>query len=209
MSRNSISYATAGIAAWLGLFLCAATSLAQSVTGTITGVVTDDSGGLVAGASVTLTNERTTDARTTTTGENGGFQFVAVQPGVYAIRIEAFGFRSLERRNNLAASEHLALAQLQLTIGAVNESVTTVAEGAVVETESAVNSALLTSTQIEQISLKGRDVVNLLRLVPGVAYRLEDTYEASKIFRLVNASPRAYWLAPGYFARRNDDLTGR
>jgi Carboxypeptidase regulatory-like domain/TonB-dependent Receptor Plug Domain len=171
MSRNSISYITAGIAAWLGLFLCATTSLAQSVTGTINGVVTDDSGGLVAGASVTLTNERTADARTTTTGENGSFQFVAVQPGVYTIRIEARGFRSLERRNNnLAASEHLALGQLQLTLGPVTESVTTVAEGAVVETESAANSALLTATQIEQISLKGRDVVDLLRLVPGVAY---------------------------------------
>jgi hypothetical protein len=171
MSRNSISYATAGIAVWLGLFLCAATSLAQSVTGTITGVVTDDSGGLVAGASVALINERTTGARTITTGENGIFQFIAVQPGIYTIRIEARGFRGLERRNNnLAASEQLALGQLQLTVGSVTESVTTVAEGAVVETESAANSALLTATQIEQISLKGRDVVDLLRLVPGVAY---------------------------------------
>jgi hypothetical protein len=171
MSRNRISCATAGIAGWLGLFLCTVTALAQSVTGTITGVVTDDSGGLVAGASVTLTNERTMDARTTTTGENGSFQFVAVQPGVYTIRIEARGYRGLERRNNnLTASEQLALGQLQLTVGPVTESVTTVAQGAVVETESAANSALLTATQIEQISLKGRDVVDLLRLVPGVAY---------------------------------------
>jgi len=171
MSRNCASMTTAGIAVLLGLFLWAPPALAQSVSGTITGTVADASGGVVAGASVTLTNERTTDARTTTTGDNGDFQFVAVQPGVYTIRVEARGFRGFERRNNnLTASEQLALGRIELSVGQVTETVTTVAEGAAVESESAANSALLTSTQIEQISLKGRDVVDLLRLVPGVAY---------------------------------------
>jgi Carboxypeptidase regulatory-like domain/TonB-dependent Receptor Plug Domain len=171
MSRNRTSSIAAGIAACFGMLLYGVPALGQSVTGTITGTVADASGGAVAGASVMLTNERTSDVRTATTGDNGDFQFVAVQPGVYTIRIEARGFRGFERRNtNLTASEQLALGKIELTVGAVTESVTTVAEGAVVETESAANSALLTATQIEQISLKGRDVVDLLRLVPGVAY---------------------------------------
>ncbi len=153
------------------LALLIAPASGQSVSGAITGLVVDSSGGAIAGARVTLTSERTADARNATTNEDGGFQFVAVQPGVYTIRVEARGFRAFERRNtNLTASEQLALGKIELTVGEVTESVTTVAEGATVETESAENSALLTANQIEQISVKGRDVVNLLRLVPGVAY---------------------------------------
>ncbi|NOT63863.1 MAG: TonB-dependent receptor plug domain-containing protein, partial [Acidobacteria bacterium] len=147
------------------------TTFAQTVSGTITGTVLDASGSSIAGAKVTLVNERNSDERTGTSNSNGYFQFVAVPPGLYTIKIEAQGFRTLERRNNtLTASEQLSVGNLALTVGQVTESVTTVAEGAVVETESAANSALITANQIEQISTKGRDVVDLLRLVPGVAY---------------------------------------
>ncbi|MFN0111307.1 MAG: carboxypeptidase regulatory-like domain-containing protein [Blastocatellia bacterium] len=144
---------------------------AQSVSGTITGAVADASGNAIAGAKATLTSERTGTTRSATTNQEGAFQFIAVQPGAYTVRIEANGFRAYVRsNNNLTASEQLALGKIELSIGQVTETVTTVAEGATVETESAANSALLTATQIEQISLKGRDVVDLLRLVPGVAY---------------------------------------
>jgi carboxypeptidase family protein/TonB-dependent receptor-like protein len=146
-------------------------SVAQSVTGTISGTVVDASGKVIAGAKITLTDERTGGARAVAANEEGDFIFPALQPGVYTIKIEHAGFRSYQRTNNvLSANEVLALGRLTLDVGQLAEVVTTVAEGAVVERESSDLTARLTSDQIELISTKGRDITSLLRLLPGVSY---------------------------------------
>src|SRR5919206_4084332 len=151
------------------LLLCRAAA-AQSVTGNITGTVTDASGGVLVNATVTLVNEKTGETRNVNTNEDGRFTFAAVQPGVYTVRVEQQGFQVLERRNTvLSANESLALGELALTIGNLTESVTTVAEGAVVEKESSDLTARLTSDQIALISTKGRDITSLLRLIPGTS----------------------------------------
>jgi len=72
--------------------------------------------------------------------------------------------------NVLNASGQLAIGALKLEIGTVSEVVTVTSQGTVVETKNSDYSGLLTSTQIQQIQTKGRDVVNLLRLLPGVHY---------------------------------------
>ncbi len=146
-------------------------SLAQTVSGTISGTVCDSSGRVIAGAKVTVIDEKTAVARTLATNEDGDFSFAAMQPAGYTIRVEAQGFRSYERKNNvLSANEHLALGKLVLDIGQLTEVVTTIAEGAMVEKESSDLTGRLTSDQIELISTKGRDVTSLLRLLPGVSY---------------------------------------
>src|SRR5919206_1052002 len=151
------------------LLLCRAAA-AQSVTGNITGTVTDASGGVLVNATVTLVNEKTGEKRNVNTNEDGRFSFAAVQPGVYTVRIEMAGFQILERRNTvLSANESLALGELALTVGQVTEMVTTVASGATVETESSDLTARLTSDQIALISTKGRDITSLLRLIPGTS----------------------------------------
>src|SRR5215203_2526171 len=151
------------------LLLCRAAA-AQSVTGNITGTVTDASGGVLVGATVTLVNEKTGEKRNLNTNEDGRFNFAAVQPGVYTVRVEQAGFQILERRNTvLSANESLALGELALTVGQVTEMVTTVASGAVVETESSDLTARLTADQIALISTKGRDITSLLRLIPGTS----------------------------------------
>jgi len=137
------------------LLLCRAAA-AQSVTGNITGTVTDASGGVLVGATVTLVNEKTGEKRNLNTNEDGRFNFAAVQPGVYTVRVEQAGFQILERRNTvLSANESLALGELSLTVGQVTEMVTTIASGATVETESSDLTARLTSDQIEMISTRG------------------------------------------------------
>src|SRR5690349_15828730 len=155
----------------LGLALFGGFAAAQTVTGTISGTVQDSSGNVVAGAVVTLINEGTRDARTLTTNEAGDFRFTAVLPGNYTVKVEAKGFSSFERRGNvLTANEHLSVGELTLKVGAVSETVTTVAEGTPVQTESVEHSALVTSKQLELVSQRGRDVVSLLKILPGVAY---------------------------------------
>lgn len=146
-------------------------AVGQSVTGTIGGVIVDGSGGAIAGVRVTLKSEQTASERVAISNESGDFLFAAIQPGIYMVSIEHRGFRRYQRTNNvLSANEHLALGKLALEIGELSEVVTTIAEGAVVETESSDLTARLTSDQIALISTKGRDVTSLLRLLPGVSY---------------------------------------
>src|SRR5262247_1747723 len=152
------------------MFLCGPAA-AQSITGTISGTVVDPSGKALAGAKVTLTDERTGSARVGAANGEGDFTFPTLQPGVYTIKIEHAGFRSYQRTNNvLSANEVLALGKLTMDIGQLTEVVTTVAEGAIVERESSDLTARITSDQIELISTKGRDITSLLRLLPGVGY---------------------------------------
>src|SRR5262245_30941817 len=110
------------------MFLCGLAT-AQSVTGTISGTVVDSSGKVIAGAKVTLIEERTGSVRVAASNEEGDFIFPTLQPGVYTIKIEHSGFRSYQRTSNvLSANEVLALGKLTLEVGQLAEVVTMVAE---------------------------------------------------------------------------------
>src|SRR6266498_3663995 len=150
--------------------MLAASTAAQSVTGSISGTVTDSAGGIIVGASVALSSDQTGSTRAVTTSDDGRFSFAALQPGVYTIKVEQPGFQTLERRNAvLSANESLALGDLALTAGQVTETVTVTGEGTMVEKESSDLTARLTEDQISLISNTGRAVTSLLRLIPGTS----------------------------------------
>jgi hypothetical protein len=154
--------------------LALAASAAAQDSGTVSGTVVDAANQVVPGATATLTNEATGDSRTTASNERGVFSFRAVPPGAYTVKIELQGFRSYEQKKNIVnASGHLDVGTLKLEIGAVSEVVTVVSEGATIETKNSDYSGLLTANQISQIQSRGRDVVNLLRLLPGVHYEAD------------------------------------
>jgi carboxypeptidase family protein len=143
---------------------------AQTITGSISGAVMDQTGGMIPGATVTLTSEKTGQARGSTSDSEGRFNFAALQPGPYALKVERVGFQTLEQRGViLSANENLALGDLKLQPGQVSETVSVVSEGAIVERESSDLTARLTADQINLISTKGRDVTSLLRLLPGTS----------------------------------------
>src|SRR5882724_7164735 len=171
ISRRRCSRLLVIISAVLPLVaMLSVSAVAQSVTGSISGTVTDATGGVVVGASVTLHSDQTGTTRTATTGEDGRFTFAALQPGAYSLLVEQPGFQRLERKNAvLTANENLALGELGLQAGQVSETVTVTSEGARVEKESSDLTARLTSDQLNLISTKGRDVTSLLRLLPGTS----------------------------------------
>ena len=165
--------AARSLAAALVLAILPAAAAAQD-TGTVSGTIVDASGQVVPGASVTLANEATTAARTATSNDRGVFTFRAVPPGSYTVRVELQGFRTREQKQNVVnATSHVDLGQLTLEVGTLSEVVSVVAEGATIETKNSDYSGLLTATQISQIQSRGRDVVNLLRLLPGVHYEAD------------------------------------
>ncbi len=142
---------------------------AQTITGTIVGAVNDPTGLPVAGANVTLTHASTGVERQVQTNTTGDFVFNAVPPGTYKITIESAGFKKIEQTSvNLLANERLAVGTISLAVGSVNESVTVAADAAVVQTASAERSGVLTSSQVDNLMIKGRNAITLLQLLPGV-----------------------------------------
>jgi hypothetical protein len=160
------------IALALWLAAAATAAAAQSVSGSVSGTIVDQTRQVVPGASVSLINELTAERRAVTSNDNGLFVFASVQPGTYTVRVELAGFAPFERRNTVVpANEQLSIGTIQLNVGAMNETVTLVATGTPVQTLSSERSALITSNQLEHIAERGRDVVSLLRVLPGVAYQ--------------------------------------
>ncbi len=84
------------ILAWFVLALLTSAAMAQSITGSVSGTVTDSSGGVIVGASVTLISDDTGAARTDVTNAEGRFTFSALRPGVYTLKVEQNGFQKLE-----------------------------------------------------------------------------------------------------------------
>ena len=156
--------------ALIALLCFAAPGWSQAVYGSLLGVVTDPQGSAIADATVILVNEDTGDQRTVTSNTVGDFTFPALLPASYTVRIEARGFEKLEKKGNVVtASQRLSVGTLQLTVGAVTETVEVQATGVVVQTASAESSALLDTSQMATLSQRGRDVADMLRILPGVA----------------------------------------
>jgi len=149
--------------------------LAQmTVTGTIAGTVLDPSGKAVAAAKVTAISEKTGAVRATSANESGNFSLVALDPGAYSVKIEHPGFKSFDRTGVVvSANERIALGEIVLEVGAVTETITVAAEAAHVETDTAESSAEITASQVANLTARGRDVVSMLRTIPGVYYQAD------------------------------------
>src|SRR5438067_6657495 len=131
--------------------LAPASLTAQSVSGSVSGTVVDQTRQVLPGAAVSVFNELTRDTRTTVTNEVGVFVISAVKPGTYTLRVELNGFATFERQNLvLPPNETLSAGTIQLKVGSVAESVTITAVSPIVQTTSSEHSALITSTQLEQ-----------------------------------------------------------
>src|SRR5580765_1567151 len=149
--------------------------LAQmSVTGAVSGTVMDASGAIVPGATVKLTSEATKQARETKSDNEGLFSFTAVPRDTYTLKLEHTGFKSIERTGiAVSANEKVAVSGLTLELGSASETVTVAAEAAHVATESSEESAAVTTTQIANLTARGREVVSMLRTIAGATYQAD------------------------------------
>lgn len=137
--------------------------------GTIAGVIQDQSGKSIPGARVTIASIATGLSRTAISGAGGAFVVPALPPGVYRVRVELNGFRSLMRDGvTLATGETLHL-DLTLGVGAVTESVTVDGDASQLRSQSSGLGHVIDNTKIVELPLNGRSFITLATLVPGVA----------------------------------------
>jgi hypothetical protein len=150
------------------LLFCTGPAFAQSDAGTITGVVKDASGAVVATAQVTITNESTRFERRVRTNESGFFVAPNLPPGLYTVAVEMTGFRRFVTTNLRLETASQASVNVELQVGQVTESVEVVASAAQLQTESAAVGKTVEQAQIQNLTLNGRNPLFLALLKPGV-----------------------------------------
>ena len=160
----------------IGMLLLAmvAAGPAFAQTGQINGVVTDNSGGVVPGATVKAVATATGISRDTISGADGRYTFTALRPATYDIAAELTGFRTSQRKGVvLQANQNLTL-NFALELGSLSETVTVSGEAATVDVSSATISEVVDSKRIVELPLNGRDAAKLSTLVAGMVLTAVD-----------------------------------
>jgi len=146
----------------------AATISAQSGTSSIRGTVRDPQGNVVAGANVLLISETKNFSRKQVTNQDGNYVFTSVPPDKYKMDVEATGFKKSVLTSVTALVDTPNDVDITLEVGNVSETVTVASNDAQINTTDASIGNTLTSRQIIQLPLSGRNTPGLLSLQPGV-----------------------------------------
>ena len=181
----------AAILCWLGLLACP--SLYGQATGTISGSVADSAGGAVPGATVTVTAPAVGVSRNSTTDEKGQYLFPLLGVATFTVRVECKGFQTAEAKDvRLQVDEHREL-DFKLVPASVKQSVEVTATAVAVETTNPTLGQVITSQQVAELPLNGRDFVQLATLTPGT---IQETNPSS----FFNGGPSSEVSARGSFS---------
>jgi hypothetical protein len=160
--------------ALLGLLVAAcvcllpSTSAGQAVTGTILGEISDSTGAVMPGTTVTLTHAATGLVRSVVTDASGEYTVPSLPTGRYAVKAELTGFKTVTVTDvDLGVDQRMRI-NVQLELGAVEESITVTGTSPLVQTASSELGTTVQEEQIKMLPLNGRNFVNLTRTVPGV-----------------------------------------
>jgi hypothetical protein len=146
------------------------TAFPQASSSSLQGTVTDPSGSAIAGATVTLTDPSSKTERSTVTGSQGEYRFLALPPGTYALAVSAKGFAHYTQTKLQLLVNTPTTSNVQLKVGSATESVTVTSEAPALNMVDASIGNSFGDKQVLEIPLEGRNVPDLLSLQPGVAY---------------------------------------
>jgi Carboxypeptidase regulatory-like domain len=155
-------------------------SQANVQAGSIQGTVTDPQGGVVPNAKVTITNKDTGAVINTTTTSAGAFSSGSLSPAIYTVRVEAPSFKTTEVAVNVLINV-ITPANIKLELGAASTVVEVTGQAVAVNTEQAQVSGSLTTQQIENLPVNGRNFLDLAQLEPGVQIQDGGNFDPTKI----------------------------
>ena len=176
MRNHSVRSMMSGLS-FILLFLCASSEFlpAQTVSGTILGVVQDQQGGNIPKAEVSARSLDTGAVRKTTSDENGEYRITGVPAGSYEVTTAVSGFKT-EVRSGVAVTVGAEVnVPFSLSVGAVSEKVEVTGEAAQVDTSTSAMGGFVNSTTMRELPLNGRDWLQLALLQPGANFNTGQT----------------------------------
>jgi hypothetical protein len=150
-------------------FICVAPALGQSAeTGALSGTITDPSGGVIAGASVTATNLATGQSRTATTDSNGVYKVSLLPPGNYSVKFSASGFKTVEVPSVKVNVTETQLLDKSLEVGAQSQQITVESNVETIQAQNATVGGLVSGDTVTELPLSTRNYTQVIDLSPGV-----------------------------------------
>ena len=157
------------IATLLSLFIATtASAQGQAINGTIEGTVTDASGAVLPGVTITVTNTDTGEMRVVVTTETGVYRAPLLQLGAYRVSAELQGFRKYEQSGIMLSAGQVAVIDVKLGVGALTETVSVTADAPVVDLAKIEQGRTLNEREIKSLPLTSRNPYNFALLQPGV-----------------------------------------
>jgi len=153
------------------ILLCGAWNYAsaQIVSGTILGRAADATGAVVPNAKITLTNAATGVQRTSSTDDQGNFVLPQLPPGAYSVSAAAPGFKTYQVSNIQLQVDQTVRVDIEFQIGQMSQEVAVVAAAAQVESETSSLGQVITTNEVLQLPLNGRNFMQLANISSGVA----------------------------------------
>ncbi len=147
--------------------LVSTTAWAQTFTGGVRGSVSD-SGGVVPGVTVTLTNEGNGATREAVSNDRGQYDFTAVPPGSYSVKAELTGFKTYENKGVRVATQQFVTLDIKLDVGQLQETITVTGEAPIIDTSNASTGGVIDSTQLASLPSGGRSAFLFAVTIPTV-----------------------------------------
>ena len=139
---------------------------AQS-TARIEGIVTDNTGAALPGATVTATNVETNVSRVTVSDRDGAYSITALPVGDYRVNVDLSGFRQSVTPVTLTVN-YVARIDVRMELGSVSETMTVTADAPIIDKTTSYIGTIVDEEQVENLPLNGRNITQLATLVPGV-----------------------------------------
>ena len=161
--------------------LCICERASAGVTGSISGIVTDESGAVIVAAEITARNAETRIQQSVHTDDKGFYSFQALPVGTYTVGVRKTGFKEFHE-TGIAINVNSAIRlDARLQVGGLNEEVTVSSSAVRVETTNTQMGEVIESAKMESLPLNGRSYTDLLALQPGVAPESSGEYGSSII----------------------------
>ena len=166
--RYMPAYLLAVLALVVGMFATTSTLHAQNAFGALVGTVTDSSKAVVPSATVTLTNLGTNEKKIVQTDAAGNYRFVTLLPTQYKVEVEKTSYKKVVQSPITIQIDSTGRVDVTLQVGAASETIEVTTQAPLLQTESGTLGSQVEGKTVEQMPLNGRNVTNLIALVPGV-----------------------------------------
>jgi len=177
--------------ALLAALMVVGTGVAQTSKGILAGVVRDPSGAVIPGATVTVTNQDTGEARIVKSESSGSFRVDAISPGNYTVRVEVPGFQQFSAKNVTVTASVVTSYDPVLQVGNVSETVEVQATTAQLSTENGSLVGTISTDELRYLPIFSLNPIELATTLPGVQMVSNSAFSNGQDIQVSGARPRA------------------